>query len=70
MILGKIHSLARKTIGSNHLETIGILKIGIKIERQELVRKLIVEQFAVEDTPLSYQMANTDILVSGPDNRC
>ena len=63
MIFRKIHRLARKTIRGNHLESVGIFKIGIKIVRKQQIRKLIVKQLTVENTPLRYQMSDADILI-------
>ena len=41
--LAEIHSPAGKAVGSNHLEMVGILEVGIKVEGDKLIGELVIE---------------------------
>ena len=64
MRLLQIHRPPRQAVGRHHLESVGILEISVEVEGKQLVRKLIVEQLAVEDATLRYQMADANILIT------
>ena len=64
VVFGEIHRLSREAVGGNHLESMGITEISVEIVRQQLVWKLIIQEFAVEDAALRNEMSNANILIT------
>ena len=62
-LVAEILRPSRGTVGRHHLKDRRVVRIGLPVERDEFVGKLVVKQFWVEDTPLLHQVAQPDVLI-------